>query len=203
GQSKSLSGILKFDHHLLPFGSRSLTLKVLTTLRQTSGFPKIHHQLQEDAFFQHTSSLLIATSNPPSRRLRSRGDWRGGKHEPLYSREQVRGINRLGNVVVSSGGKTTSTLADHRVGGHGDNRNVLRARPLLFTNGCGRFETVHLRHLHVHENKIKWLFLPGGQRFPPGADRNHGMPFFLQESRSYSLVHEVVFCKQDLTTPWF
>jgi len=41
-QSKSHSGILKFDHHLLPFGSRSLTLKVLTRLHQTSGSQKIH-----------------------------------------------------------------------------------------------------------------------------------------------------------------
>ena len=78
---------------------------------------------------------------------------------------------------------------------------MFRAGLFLFTNGSGGFESVHVGHLHVHQDEIERLFSPGSKRFLPGLGQNHSMTFFLQESHGYSLIHQIVFCNEDLEAP--
>ena len=58
-------------------------------------------------------------------RLRD-GRWRLTQHGPFDHGELIVGGDGLRN--VHSGCETTFAISDHRVGGHGDNRNVVHCR---------------------------------------------------------------------------
>ena len=65
------------------------------------------------------------------------------------------GRDRFGNVIVHARLETALAVALHGVGGHGDDGDLgIGDCGSARTNGRGGLETVHDRHLHVHEHQV-------------------------------------------------
>ena len=85
----------------------------------------------------------------------------------------------------------------HRVGRHGDDREMLSAGPFSFPNGQRGGEAVHGRHLNVHQKHIKIRIADHGQYFAAIlGDAHRKALLFEQPDREY-LVHVIIFGKQN------
>ena len=60
-------------------------------------------------------------------------------------------IDRLDDVIVHAGSQTCVEVGLHRVGGHGDDRQMAELR--IGAQHARRRQAVHLGHLHVHEDR--------------------------------------------------
>jgi hypothetical protein len=79
----------------------------------------------------------------------------------------VFGVNGLGDVIVHSPIQTALPLLDRRVRRHGDNRRAMVSLLFPLANRCRGFKSVHLRHLHIHENEIVVVLLDRLNRLHP------------------------------------
>src|ERR1700722_3232752 len=84
----------------------------------------------------------------PSLRLGGRGD------APLEGRRDGFQPNRLGDEVIHARGHAALTVAFHRSGGHGDDRNMTPGTLFQLTNGLRGLVAIHLGHLAVHEDGV-------------------------------------------------
>ncbi len=64
-------------------------------------------------------------------------------------------IDRLRQIRIHPGGKAALTISLQSVSGQRDDRHMTAARRFVLSNGRGRFEPVHLRHLHVHQHHVE------------------------------------------------
>ena len=76
----------------------------------------------------------------------------------------------------------------------------LRSAGLQLANFCGGFESIHVRHLHVHQNNIERLLAEFLHRFPAVVRATHVWPAFFRIREAKFLVHSVVFGDQDAQT---
>src|SRR5580704_1682620 len=115
----------------------------------------------------------------------------------LQNLVQLLRANRLGEVAVHARGQAFVPVTFHGVSGQSDDRLMQPAVFLLFPNGCSGLHSVHLRHLHVHENQIELLLFQRVQRFPAVAGYRHPMSSLLQQPRGQALVHGIVLREQN------
>jgi hypothetical protein len=104
-----------------------------------------------------------------------------------------------GYTYVHLGGETFLAIADHGVGGEGNDRrrrNTILVLPLSDLS-CS-FETSHDRHLHVHEHAVEALLLNVLNGFKTVVRHCDPVVIFLQNPDSKLLVHSVVFRQQDV-----
>ena len=81
-------------------------------------------------------------------------------------------INGLGQVIVHTGGTAFLLGALHGMRRERDNRDAaftLLERPYR----AGRFVTVHVWHLAIHQNEVEVAFLPCGNRRMAIDDKIH------------------------------
>ncbi len=92
------------------------------------------------------------------RRLRrfGRGDPGAGRRAGLVTQQQgaqLLFINRFGQIVVHAGAQQLLFLPGHGVGRNGHDRRLLLVRKLA--NQLAGTNTVHLRHLNIHQDQVK------------------------------------------------
>lgn len=67
--------------------------------------------------------------------------------------------NGLTQIAVHSGGQALLAVTFHRMGGQCNHQDALSGLHLSLTNRRGGFQSVHFRHLHVHQDQVERLFL--------------------------------------------
>jgi hypothetical protein len=103
----------------------------------------------------------------------------------LQQFDQLSRSNRLGDVVIHPRGQAALAVALHGMGGHSDNRQALACVSFSDPDGGGRLESVHFRHLYVHQHHIKVFFIEGGQGFAPVSRYRDMVSLFLQNAAGY------------------
>ena len=109
---------------------------------------------------------IVATSGRVGRRDPAR--LRDLNEDPINLRDR----NRLGDVVVHPRRQAPFPIAAHGMRGHRDDGNVRVGTAFGGANGGRRFESVHLGHLHVHEDRVERLPPPRVDRFPAIGHEN-------------------------------
>ncbi len=109
------------------------------------------------------------------------------------------GADRLGEVVVHTGGDARLAVALHGVGGHGDDPDRLGAalgRDRPGADAAGGLQTVHLRHLHVHQHEVVRELLDGLHRFDAVRGDVGAVPHRFEHQERDLLVDGVVLGQQ-------
>ena len=107
------------------------------------------------------------------------------------------GRDRFRQVAVHSRLQALLPIADHGVSCHGDNGNVGAAGFLVRANDRCSFESVHLRHLYVHEHQIKGIVFDRSHGFFAVFNNHCTMSQVLQQLNCEMLVDVVVLCNQN------
>ncbi|MNC44661.1 hypothetical protein D3C75_935780 [compost metagenome] len=75
------------------------------------------------------------------------------RHDPTPHRsDEGLWIHGFGHMIDHARLGAALTVLDHGMGGHGNDRDVCVAG--RGTNTPGRLETIHLRHLYVHQHRV-------------------------------------------------
>ena len=106
--------------------------------------------------------------------------------------------NRFGDVVVHSGSEASLAVAGHGVGGHRDDRDVPARAFFLLPDERGGFKTIHLGHLHIHEDQVEGLFFQHSQSHPSVLGDRHAVPGLLQNPQGDALIDGVVLGKKNV-----
>ncbi len=122
--------------------------------------------------------------------------WNGELHDRFDGLVQFVDVKRLGQISVHSPLEAPFPVAQHGACRHGDDRKV-PSLVLACTNRGRGFQSVHVRHLHVHKNKIEITLLNGLQGHLAIFGKNHGVSSLFQESHGDNLVYAIIFSKQD------
>ena len=108
--------------------------------------------------------------------------------------QQIR-VNRFGSMFIHTRFETAFAIARHHIGRHGDNRQV--SQPFDGTDGAGRLQAVHQRHLHIHQHQVIGVFLDHVQRLCAIVGETDLAAPVLQEVRCHFLIEQIVFNQQD------
>ncbi len=130
-----------------------------------------------------------------------RNRWRGMPRCPGHGRhgvEQFAGADGFADVTVHAGLQTAFAVALHGVSGHGKDRRVSAGRRLTLADGRRRLETVHVRHLHVHEHQVEGIVLQGRDGLGAVADHHDRMPLTAEQSQGQLLVERIVLRQKDV-----
>src|SRR6266702_5257279 len=119
----------------------------------------------------------------------------------LASGKEFFGLKWFRDIPIHSGGKTTFLVADHGVGGHGDNGKVRSRGALKKPDGSGGIEAIHLGHLHIHKNNVEGQFFDEFQRSFTRARYAHGMPPLFKKANGQYLIHRIILGHQDTEAP--
>ena len=76
-------------------------------------------------------------------------------------------INGFGQIVIHSCVQTFFPIAFQRMSGHGDNRQTIKSGIGADMLCC--FKAIHLRHLDIHEHRVRNVFCKNPDRFPAVA----------------------------------
>src|SRR5580704_5154374 len=106
---------------------------------------------------------------------------------------QLRRVDGLAYVVIHSGDDAFFSIAIHGAGGHGDDRDVSATGTFTRSNGGGGFETIHLGHLHIHEDEVERFAIQRRQSLEPVIGNHHGMTLFSQQVSCKLLIYGVIF----------
>ena len=111
--------------------------------------------------------------------------------------QQLVQVHRFADVAIHACVEAGLLVFAHGGRGHGKDDRLLYGWEGAANHAC-RFQTIHLRHLYVHQDQIVWLAL---QRFddllPVGG--NVGLVAqATQDLQGYLLVDDIVFCEQDV-----
>ena len=114
-------------------------------------------------------------------------------------RPQLRRVDGFGHVVVHAHGEAALAIGLHRVGGHGDHRQVGEA-------GVGPQQArgslaVHHGHLHVHEHHVVAFALQGVERLLAMRSHVYRKTGIAQQLHGDELVQLVVLDQQHRRTP--
>ena len=110
----------------------------------------------------------------------------------FQSREEFLNADRFGDVTIHARSQTTFLVRFHRMSGHGNDWNMGAADFLLGSDCGGRFETVHLGHLDIHEYHVKLVGLKCGECSPAITGHFHGIASFLKHAHGHGLVNRIV-----------
>ena len=110
---------------------------------------------------------------------------------------QIALANGFGQVTVEAGRQTALAVALHGVGRQGEDRYVPFASRFAQPDRLNRFEAVHLRHLHVHENDVELTGVECIERLAAVGCDDHGMSDPLQHVDSHLLVHVMILGQQN------
>ena len=110
---------------------------------------------------------------------------------------QLQRVQRLGQMAVHAGLQTALPVAGAGIGRQGHDRDAPPRGGFFLPDRPGRFQTVHLGHLHVHEDQVVGLSGQLGQRLGPTAGNFDLVTLTLQQVDAHLLVEEVVFDQQD------
>ena len=124
-------------------------------------------------------------------------------HPALERRVESVRVDGLGHVVVHSGVQAALAFFHRRVGGHGDDRELRKAR--IRADLGRRLEAVHFGHLEIHQNDVVRRRERDALEHPDGlpsvvGDRDPG-PDALEKLDGDLLVDEVVLGQQDPDAP--
>ena len=108
-------------------------------------------------------------------------------------------LDRLGDVIVHPSLQATLAITRHGIGGHGDDIHLTKiignhpatphlARPDRFC--C--FNTVHHRHLHIHEDQIKMTVLKALHGFSTVIGQRHETPALFQQALGQFLIDRII-----------
>ena len=104
------------------------------------------------------------------------------------------------DVAVHSRRQATFLVAFHGVGGHGDDRQVSAGGLLPRADDPGGLETIHVGHLHIHQDQIESAgarLVQGGQRFSPVPGDDHRVAALSEQPRGDQLVDLVVLGQEN------
>jgi len=155
---------------------------------------------------QQTSISLDSSENAchVKRRFPHRRDMRlrrfcaaGDSSDGFDERKELSRVHRFGKVLVGPRSQTRFAVAFHRVRRQRHNWHVDACRFFCLPNGCSGLQTIHLRHLHIHENEVEYAGRNGGDGFAPINDADRRMTAFREESSHELSVHGVVFRQKD------
>ncbi len=104
----------------------------------------------------------------------------------------------LAEIAIHPGREAGFAVAMHRIGGHGDDRDVLAARFGTPDHARG-LESIHHRHLAIHQHKVVGVgslddCVHGSATIRNGPD-GISQPIKLQEGQT--AVDRVVFCQEN------
>jgi len=122
--------------------------------------------------------------------VRASGDLR-------QQREQRGFVEWLRKVIVHPGRQAALAVAGHGVRGHRYDRSLAAADDFRLADVAGGFETVHLRHLHVHQDQVEGFVAGGGDRLATVPGVEHGVAALLEEGRGEGAVDHIVLGEQD------
>lgn len=143
---------------------------------------------------QHRTSRIVRST------VRRRADAR-----PLPPRQyQYRGncleqaliAQRLGDMGVHPDIEAQLAVTSQRMGGHGNDREMLTRLPLLFANSRGLIEPAHDRHRHIHEHYIENVLAPPVENFGTVIGHLHRVCCLFQGAHSQQLIDRVVLSDQ-------
>ena len=140
---------------------------------------------------------MILMMMAPSTTRSSRDGWcGGGGSQTLHQSNQFLVVDRLGQVAIHAGRQALLTVALHGMGGHGDDRRPLS---LAFsgTDHPGRFQTVQVRHLHVHQHHIEVLLTDHFECLKAVLSDFDAVAALTQNVNGHLLVRRIVFRQQD------
>src|SRR5207302_5621578 len=80
----------------------------------------------------------------------------------------------------------------HGIAGHGNDRNVMASDFFALTNDSRRLETIHLRHLDIHENDVESLSMERLQRLRTIVSDLHSVPAHLEKLHRNLAIYFVV-----------
>src|SRR5579872_1974303 len=78
----------------------------------------------------------------------------GGGGRVLDCIEQLAPVDGLLDIAIHPGRQTSLPIAGHGACRHGDDPHVAAQAHFEFPNAPGGFETVHLRHLEIHQDHV-------------------------------------------------
>ncbi len=129
---------------------------------------------------------------------RSRRAYRRARQRPLHGLVQSLGLDGLGDQVVHAGLQIFPDLMGHGVGGQRHDRGSRAAFGPFAGADHGRGGgPVHHRHLHVHQDQVPGLPLPGLNRLPSIGDHHRLDANLGQQGSQDQLVHAVVLGGED------
>ena len=86
---------------------------------------------------------------------------------------------RLGDVIIHTGGQALIAVAFECVGGEGDDGDVAARLGLALANRGRGLQPIHRRHLNVHQYQVKGFAFPRLDRGESGGDSVDGVPPFV------------------------
>ena len=115
----------------------------------------------------------------------------------MQRRLQITDTDGLGNVIIHAGLQTLFAIAYERVAGHGDDARAFPGGPTL-TNLAGRFEAIHLRHLHVEKQYVVGLLFQRLEDFQAVAGNVSAVPQLVQDTDTDLLVDGIVIGQEQM-----
>ena len=85
-------------------------------------------------------------------------------------------LDRFRDVAIHATSQATFLVALHGVGSQRNDERMSAARFFFFADQSGRFKTIHLGHLHIHQNHVEGLLLRCFQRFSSILRQYHAVP---------------------------
>ena len=104
---------------------------------------------------------------------------------------------RLGQIVIHTGGQARFAISLHGIGGHCNDRCVIVGVDLGRADQPGSLEPVQFRHLAVHQDDAVAAAQGFVDSFTTVGDDLGRISQVLQLAQNDFLVHHVVFCKQN------
>src|SRR5580704_8755029 len=120
-----------------------------------------------------------------------------GGRELVQKLDQRWGRNRLRDVVVHPRSQTALPVALHGARRHSDDRQALAGVSFSGPDDGSSLESVHLRHLYVHQHHIEVLSIEGGEGLASVGRQSDVVSLFLQEAGGNLLVHCIVLRQQN------
>ena len=100
--------------------------------------------------------------------------------------EKLVSVDGFSDVAVHATFEKPLPVAHHRVRGHGDDRNVCAGSSFPPPNRRGGFQSVHQRHLDVHQNQVEALLLQSLEcAYSVAGDGNDMLPVSRKRDASF------------------
>src|SRR6185295_6999652 len=121
-----------------------------------------------------------------------------GGEMTLDDLEELVRLNRLRQIRVHPRRQAAQVVALHRMGGHGDDREMKPGDVFPFANDRRAVEAAHLRHLHIHEHAAERRcgVIQDRERLLPVVRHHHRVPALFEQTPGHQLVGSVAFSEK-------
>jgi hypothetical protein len=110
---------------------------------------------------------------------------------------QIGGIEGFLKISVHSGRKAMLAVTIQRMGSERNDRHMSASLLFLTTDFSGGFQSIHLGHLHVHEDHVEMIRLHRGNRLLAVESYLDTMALLLQDLEGEMLIHRTIFCQKN------